>query len=117
MLSLNHKNLAVWKKSIELVKLIYKVTDTFPNKEVYGLTSQIRRAAVSVPSNIAEGAARKSSLERKRFFEISRSSLVEIDTQIEISIVLSLIKEDEIKSLDNMIVEVFSMLSALIKNT
>ena len=117
MLSLNHKNLAVWKMSIELVKLIYKVTDTLPNKETYGLTSQIRRAAVSVPSNIAEGAARKSSLERKRFFEISRSSLVEIDTQIEISIVLNLIKEDEIKSLDNMIIEVFSMLSALIKNT
>jgi four helix bundle protein len=117
MLSLNHKNLEVWKKSIELVKLIYKVTDTFPNKEAYGLTSQIRRATVSVPSNIAEGAARKSNIERKRFFEISRSSLVEIDTQIEISIELNLIKEDEIISLDKMIVEVFSMLSSLIKNT
>jgi four helix bundle protein len=54
----NHKDLEVWKKSMDLVSNIYKITESFPNKELYGLTNQIRRAAVSVPSNIAEGAAR-----------------------------------------------------------
>jgi len=56
----NHKDLEVWKKSMDLVSNIYKITESFPNKELYGLTNQIRRAAVSVPSNIAEGAARSS---------------------------------------------------------
>jgi len=59
----NHKDLEVWKKSMDLVSNIYKITESFPNKELYGLTNQIRRAAVSVPSNIAEGAARSSKKE------------------------------------------------------
>jgi len=59
----NHKDLEVWKKSMDLVSNIYKITESFPNKELYGLTNQIRRAAVSIPSNIAEGAARNSKKE------------------------------------------------------
>ena len=59
----NHKDLEVWKKSMDLVSNIYKITESFPNKELYGLTNQIRRSAVSVPSNIAEGAARSSKKE------------------------------------------------------
>ena len=59
----NHKDLEVWKKSMDLVSNIYKITESFPNKELYGLTNQIRRAAVSIPSNIAEGAARNSKIQ------------------------------------------------------
>ena len=114
MLELNHKKLEVYKKSFELVKQIYKLTIDFPNSEIYGLTSQIRRAAVSIISNIAEGSSRKSSIERKRFYEISRSSLVELDTQIDIAVALGYIKSDfnEIKQLSN---EVFAMLSSMLK--
>jgi len=82
MLKLNHKKLEVWKASIELVTDIYRITNSFPISELYGLVNQVRRAAISVPSNISEGAARKSAAERRRFFEISRSSLSEIDTNV-----------------------------------
>lgn len=87
MLNLSHKNLDTWKLSIRFVKLIYDITGSFPKSEIYGLTNQLRRASVSVASNIAEGAARKSSIERKRFFEMGRSSIDEADTQLEIAIV------------------------------
>ena len=90
MLKLNHKKLEVWNKGIELVAEIYMITKFLPKEEIFGLSSQLRRASVSVISNIAEGSARKSSLERKRFYEISRSSLVEIDAQIEIAHRLSI---------------------------
>jgi len=78
----NHKDLEVWKKSMDLVSNIYKITESFPNKELYGLTNQIRRAAVSIPSNIAEGAARNSKKEFIQFLYISLGSLSELETQI-----------------------------------
>jgi len=78
----NHKDLEVWKKSMDLVSNIYKITEPFPNKELYGLTNQIRRAAVSVPSNIAEGAARSSKKEFIQFLYIALGSLSELETQI-----------------------------------
>jgi len=78
----NHKDLEVWKKSIDLVSNIYKITESFPNKELYGLTNQIRRAAVSIPSNIAEGAARNSKKEFIQFLYIALGSLSELETQI-----------------------------------
>lgn len=115
MLQLNHKKLKVWKRSIELVTEIYRLTNLFPNHEKFGLVSQLRRAAVSISSNISEGAARKSKLERKRFFEISRSSLVEIDTQIEIALALNYVSNDQIQLLNNMTNETFAMLSSLTK--
>lgn len=87
----------------------------FPNHEKFGLVSQLRRAAVSISSNISEGAARKSELERKRFFEISRSSLVEIDTQIETSLALNYLSEYQIQLLNTLTNETFAMLSSLIK--
>jgi len=74
--------LEVWKKSMDLVSNIYKITEPFPNKELYGLTNQIRRAAVSVPSNIAEGAARSSKKEFIQFLYIALGSLSELETQI-----------------------------------
>ena len=78
----NHKDLEVWKKSMDFVSNIYKITEPFPNKELYGLTNQIRRAAVSVPSNIAEGAARSSKKEFIQFLYIALGSLSELETQI-----------------------------------
>jgi four helix bundle protein len=117
MLKLNHKNLDVWQLSITFTTKIYNLTNNFPNSETYGLSRQLRRAAVSVSSNIAEGAARKSKLERIRFFEMARSSIVEIDTQLEISTRLNYVKQDKLEDLDKEINKIFAMLSQLIKNT
>ncbi|MBI1342846.1 MAG: four helix bundle protein [Terrimonas sp.] len=89
MLHLNHKKLRAWQLSIELVLLIKELCTYFPDGEKFVLTQQMRRAALSVPNNIAEGASRKSAVERKRFYEISRSSLVELDTDIEICLLLN----------------------------
>jgi four helix bundle protein len=80
-----HKDLKIWKEGIELIISIYKLTKEFPNEELYGMTSQMRRAAVSYPSNIAEGAARSSNNEYIRFLYIALGSLSELETQIIIS--------------------------------
>ena len=79
---MNHKKLDAWKKSIDIVEMIYKLSALFPEEEKYGLTSQIRRAAVSVPSNLAEGAARNSKKEFLNFISISLGSLAEVETQV-----------------------------------
>lgn len=114
MLVLNHKKLNVYKKSIELVSEIYRLTEKFPNDERFGLISQLRRSAVSIPSNIAEGASRKSENDRKRFYQIARSSLVELDSQIEISINLEYLSIHDIKKLESRANEVFAMLSNMV---
>ena len=117
MLNLNHKKLDVWRKSIQLVKKIYAITEHFPASEIYGLTNQLRRAAVLIPSNIAEGASRNSSTERKRFFEISRSSLAEIDTQLEISKELNFYQPDDQSDVSQLMNDCFALLSKLIART
>ena len=117
MLNLSHKKLEVWKLSNELFKQLYKLTDNFPKNEIFGITNQIRRAAVSIASNLAEGCARKSSVEKKRFFEIARSSLVEIDTQLEISSELKYIDKIEMDNLNEIFNKLFAKLSRLILNT
>lgn len=85
----NHKELDAWKLSIELVSEIYEITKTFPKEEIYGLTNQIRRCAVSIPSNIAEGSARQSDKELVQFLYISLGSLAELETQLIIAQKLS----------------------------
>lgn len=82
---MNHKELDVWKESIELTKNIYLETKNFPKEEIYGLTSQIRRAVVSIPSNIAEGSGRNYDKEFIQFLHISLGSLAELETQLIIS--------------------------------
>lgn len=89
-----HKNLEVWKKRIEFVQDLYKVTQSFLSTEQYGLVSQIRRAAISVPTNIAEGAARGTDDEFLRFLHISSGSLSELDTLLVLSEELSFISEE-----------------------
>ncbi len=88
-----YSDLTVWKDSIEFVTKIYKVTESFPKSELYGLTSQIRRSAVSIPSNIAEGASRKSHKEFSQFLSIALGSLAELDTQLIIAKNLSYLEE------------------------
>jgi len=117
MINSKHKKLDVWNLGVQLTTKIYAVTNDFPDHELYGLTSQLRRAAVSVPSNIAEGSSRKSPKERNRFFEIARSSLVEVDTQLEIAIKLNYISEEQIDGLEDKLEHIFAMLCNLIKKT
>lgn len=94
--STTHKDLDIWKRGIEFVERIYKITSGFPKDELYGLVSQLRRAAVSYPSNIAEGAARSSQKEYVHYLYISLASLSEIETQLMISRRLNYLKEDNI---------------------
>ena len=82
---MNYIDLEVWKKTRELVKLIYKLTNSFPKDELNGLTNQVRRSAISVPSNIAEGCGRQSSKETIHFLYISKGSLYELETQVLLS--------------------------------
>ncbi len=79
---------------MDFVKHVYQVTETFPKSEIYGLSSQMRRAAVSIPSNLAEGAARKGKKEFNQYLNISQGSVSEIDTQIELSFILNFIDKN-----------------------
>lgn len=116
MLNLIHKKLEVYKFSLQLVKEIYTLTNKFPIDEKYILSSQIKRATISVCSNLAEGSARNSDLEKKRFYEIARSSLVEVETQIEIALVLNYLSENDISNINLLMESIYKMLSKLISN-
>ena len=117
MLNLDHKRLEVWQTSVELAVAVYELTESYPKSEMYGLTSQLRRASVSVPSNIAEGASRSSARERRRFHEISRSSLVEMDTELELSKKLGYCTDGDLSGPAKKMNQVFAMLSRLIERT
>lgn len=115
MLDLSHKKLEVYQIALKLVKEVYSVTKILP-KEIYGLVSHLRRAAVSIASYLAEGAARKSAKEKKRFYQISRSSVVEVDTHVEIYLLLEYIKNESVTELVKCAELVFRMLSKMIGN-
>ncbi len=87
-----HYNLEAWKEAMSLVKAVYQVTQAFPKDEMFGLTAQMRRAAVSVPSNLAEGAARTGRKEFAQFLSIARGSLSELETQLLIAIELGYVR-------------------------
>lgn len=110
------RELIVWQKSVSLVTEIYKMTENFPKSEIFGLTSQIRRASVSVPSNISEGHSRRSSLDYIQFLKIARGSLAELETQILISKNLGFISEEIYINFDDKITEISKMLNALISS-
>lgn len=105
-----HKDLNAWKKSMQLVLNVYSLTSSFPREEIYGLTSQIRRAVVSVPSNIAEGAARNSQKEFSHFLYVALGSLAELETQLIIAQNLDYIQEVDHDSLS----EIRKMINGLI---
>lgn len=111
----NHKDLIVWQKSIALVRRLYEVTRVFPQEELFGLTSQMRRAAVSIPSNIAEGYGRIYDKERINFLSIALGSASELETQLIISNDLGFMNEADSAGLSSLNNEVILMLSSLIK--
>jgi len=100
-----HKNPAAWQKSMDLVERIYETTKTFPREEIYGLTSQLRRAAGSVPSNIAEGAAGRSSIQFKNYLSVAIGSLNEVDTQLEIARRIGYLDSAKFKIAESMVDE------------
>ena len=111
-----HKDLDVWKTAIDFVTTIYGNTALFPKEEIYGLTSQIRRAAVSIPSNIAAGASRKSKTEFKQFLYIALASGAELETQIIIANNLKYLKEDKYEKMLEELNTIAKMLQGLIKS-
>jgi four helix bundle protein len=110
-----HKNLLVWKDAIELVETIYNLSNKFPESEKFGLTSQIKRAVVSIPTNIAEGAARNTKKEFIQFLYISSGSLSEVDTLITIASNLNYIKKEELEVITKKMDKVSALLNGLIK--
>lgn len=108
-----HKDLEVWKRSMDLVDMVYLMTRSFPKEEIYGLTSQIRRAAVSIPSNIAEGAARRSSKEFIQFLHVALGSVSEVETQAIIAQRLNY--ADDTSSIDEQIEIVRKLILGLVR--
>ncbi len=111
-----HKKLDAWKLAMELVKAVYKATADFPVVEKFSLTDQIRRAAVSVPSNIAEGAARQTKKEFSNFLHIAQGSLSELDTQLELALELGYLSVESWNALDGLLIRVDKMLTGLIRS-
>ena len=111
----SYRDLVVWQKAMALVSAVYKLTSTFPDSERFGLTSQIQRAVVSIPSNIAEGQGRLATKEFRQFLGVARGSLKELETQLLISIDLSYASEGEVDICLTLADEVGRMLNALIK--
>jgi four helix bundle protein len=109
-----HKKLELWKKAIEFVTKIYKVTESFPDNEKFGLISQIRRSAVSIPSNISEGAARSSKKEFIQFLSVAQGSTSELETQLIISDNLGFLKKEHMPLIDELD-EISRMIIGLIK--
>lgn len=115
MASLNNfKELTVWQKSFRLCLLVYKVTRDFPKDELYGIVSQIRRSAVSVPSNIAEGFSRRRKLEYIQFLHVACGSTAELETQLLIAKELTYINDKDYTEVVDLLGEVTKMLNALI---
>ncbi len=112
----NHKDLKVWQRSINFVKEIYKLSNNFPDREIFGLTSQMRRAAVSIPSNIAEGAARNGKTEFIRFLYISLGSLAETETQLIIANELNYLSNETYNEISDELIIIRKMLLSLIKS-
>ena len=112
-----YRELIVWQKSIQLVKLVYDNTKSFPKDEQYGLTNQIRRSAVSIPSNIAEGYGRFQTNDNIRFLQIARGSLFELQTQIEIAKMLEYLTENNFKLITELTIEIEKMINSMINKT
>lgn len=112
----NYKTLDVWKVSMELVREIYLLTRQFPKEELYGLTSQIRRAAVSIPTNIAEGLGRQYKKDTLQFFYVSRGSIYELETLANIGLMVNIISENDFQKLLPSVERSLKLLYGLIKS-
>lgn len=109
------KELIVWRKGIELCRLVYEITEDFPIKEQFNLTSQIRRCAVSIPSNIAEGQKRGSGKEFKQFLRIAYGSGAEIETQLIIASEVGYINQEKLTKITSLLTEIMKILNVMIQ--
>lgn len=112
----SYEELVVWQKAIDLVVDVYRITGLFPKTELYGLVSQMRRASVSIPSNIAEGYARKGRQEYIQFLRIAFGSGAELETQLKIAVRLMFVSKNETEKTEILLTEVMKMLNALIRS-
>jgi len=112
-IQLNHKTLDVYQAARELVKEVHTISLALPDEEKFNMKQQIRRAALSLKLNLSEGSSRKSEKERKRYFEIARGSVVEIDAALETAIDLDYYKVNELEKSGNLLNKCFAMLSKM----
>ena len=110
----SYKDLIVWKKSIELVVEVYHLTDRYPKEEIFGLVSQMRRAVVSIPSNIAEGYGRRSAKEYAQFYSIAYGSALELETQLIVCKELKFISLEQLAKVQPLLEEVLKMLNSML---
>ncbi len=112
----SYRDLVVWQKGMELVEGVYRVSRTFPKEEVYGLVSQVRRAAVSIPSNIAEGQSRLTAGEFVQFLGIARGSLAEVETQLLLAQRLAFLTPETTEPLLELTAEIGRLLNGLLRS-
>lgn len=110
----SYKELIVWQKSVKLSLLVYRITREFPKDELYGIVSQLRRCAVSIPSNIAEGYSRRRKMEFLQFLHVAYGSAAELETQLLISKELGYLSDRNFTEANSLLIEVMKMLNALI---
>ncbi len=110
-----HKKLDVWKASMELVKEIYEITTIFPEEEKFGLLAQMRRTAISIPCNIAEGAGRQGKAQFRNFLSIAQGSVSDLDTQLEIAVILGYLKPQRLEPISDLLLRIDKMLTSLIR--
>lgn len=113
-LQLAHTNLEVYKNSYQLTLEVYRVSKLLPDSEKFNLISQIRRAALSVHMNIAEGSSRKSVVERQRYYEMARGSVIEIDAALDIAFGLNYVSEQQLERLGERLIVTFKLLTGMI---
>lgn len=111
----DYRELIVWQKAMDLVVEVYRLTRSFPREELYGLTNQVRRAVVSIPSNIAEGQARQSTAEFRNFLSIAQGSRAEVETQLMIAVRLQYTTDADAESATSLLIEIQKMLAVLLK--
>ena len=112
----SYKDLRVWQRSTDLAMEVYALSKNFPKDELYGLTSQIRRASISIPSNIAEGSERKANRDFLRFIRIASGSLAEVETQLYMALRFGYIAEEEYKNVQPLMAEIGRMLNGFANN-
>ena len=112
----SHRDLIVWQKAMDLVTTVYRLTEAFPKSELYGLTSQIRRSAASIPANIAEGQGRRLAGEFLQFLGNARGSLLELDTHLEIALRLNMLSKDLHLTVMEQLIEVRKLLNGLMRS-
>ena len=110
----SYRELKVWQKGIDLVKMVYSLTRSFPKSEIYGLTNQMQRSAVSIPSNIAEGQGRQHTAEFRQFLHVALGSAAELDTQLVVALELGYVTAENAQPIFDLILEIRKMTYALL---